>query len=146
MRVGKIARLPARIRDEVNRRIYDGHSGRTILPWLNSLPEVQDVCSKYFAGREVSPQNLTDWRKGGYHDHPVGHKLDVDIVADLVRDLCRKIDELHTDLSRFATVTATWITARAQNESARRHLLKKETEALFKLYELKANLESKRSK
>lgn len=65
-RNGKIARMPAEIRREVNQRLLDGHSGPKILAWLNALPVVKAVLQSDFDGEAVSPQNLSDWRSGGY--------------------------------------------------------------------------------
>ncbi len=65
---GKIARLPAKLREEVCRRIHDGHSGSKILPWLNAQPEVQTIIAAEFGGVLVSDQNLSVWRGTGYHD------------------------------------------------------------------------------
>ncbi|HXE43262.1 MAG TPA: hypothetical protein VN516_09580 [Candidatus Baltobacteraceae bacterium] len=45
-RVGKIARLPGPIRNELNRRIHNGALGRELVPWLNALPEVQTVLAQ----------------------------------------------------------------------------------------------------
>ena len=67
-RVGKIARLPVKIRDEVNRRLLDGETGGKILPWLNSLPEVKRILGEDFEGLAVNDNNLSDWRKGGFED------------------------------------------------------------------------------
>ena len=63
---GKIARLPARIREEVCRRIHDGESGKKILPWLNSLPETKQLLEEDFEGVRVNDMNLTNWRHTGY--------------------------------------------------------------------------------
>ena len=40
--------------------------GPTVLPWLNSLPEVRAVLERDFAGVEVSPANLSNWRAKEY--------------------------------------------------------------------------------
>ena len=63
---GKIARLPARLREQVNRRLHDGETAPQILAWLNALPEVLKVCETHFSGELVSPQNLSAWRNGGF--------------------------------------------------------------------------------
>jgi len=63
---GKIARLPARLREEVNRRLHDGDSGPVLLEWLNATPEALDICAKHFGGEPISPQNLSAWRQGQY--------------------------------------------------------------------------------
>jgi hypothetical protein len=42
-RVGKIARLPEEIREELNRRLANGEPGRAVLPWLEGLPAVKQV-------------------------------------------------------------------------------------------------------
>jgi hypothetical protein len=63
---GKIANLPAEIRDELNYRINDGEPGNEIVEWLNSKPEVAEVVNKLFDGRPISEQNLSQWRTHGY--------------------------------------------------------------------------------
>ena len=63
---GKIARLPAILREAVNRRLHDGEPGPALLAWLNSTPEAQEVCKKQFDGEPISPQNLSAWRNGGF--------------------------------------------------------------------------------
>lgn len=64
--VGKIANLPARIREALNRRLHDGQPASVILPWLNALPEVIAVMKERFDGEPVSDQNLSNWRTGGF--------------------------------------------------------------------------------
>lgn len=63
---GKIARLPARLREAVNRRLHDGETAGQILPWLNSQPEVVKMLELHFEGEAVSAQNLSAWRQGGF--------------------------------------------------------------------------------
>jgi len=67
-RVGKIARLPAHIRDELNHRLSQGAIGRNLLTWLNADPEVQQILTESFSGTKISHQNLSVWRHGGYAD------------------------------------------------------------------------------
>lgn len=64
---GKVGRLPAKIREEVCRRIHDGQTAGQILPWLNGLEEVKRVCEVHFDGEEITPQNLSAWRMGGFN-------------------------------------------------------------------------------
>lgn len=68
-RTGKIAQCPAIVKRELNRRLDDGELAPTILPWLNGLPDVQAMLAAKFEGVAISPQNLTEWRQGGYKDH-----------------------------------------------------------------------------
>ena len=63
---GKIANLPAEIREKLNWRINDGEPGNEIVEWLNSLPEVMEVTGARFNGIPISEQNLSEWRKRGY--------------------------------------------------------------------------------
>lgn len=63
---GKLARLPAKLREAVCRRIHDGETAGQILPWLNALPEVIKACETHFEGELITPQNLSAWRTGGY--------------------------------------------------------------------------------
>ena len=67
-RIGKIGRLPMAVRAQLNSRLQDGHEGKLIVRWLNSLPEVKQVLAEGFDGRPISEQNLTDWRQGGYQE------------------------------------------------------------------------------
>ena len=64
--VGKIARLPGAIREQLNRRLYDGQPGPLILPWLNALPAVQKILAAQFAGKPIDFRNLSQWRRRGF--------------------------------------------------------------------------------
>src|SRR5262245_39664909 len=65
-RNGKIARVPAGIRDELNERLYNGQEGKTLVTWLNEQQAVRDMLKESFEGRPISEQNLSEWRQGGY--------------------------------------------------------------------------------
>jgi hypothetical protein len=67
-RNGKIARCPNSIREQLNLKLRDGLEAAAILPWLNSLPEVQSILTEKFAGLPVNEVNLSAWRTGGYQD------------------------------------------------------------------------------
>ena len=67
-RKGKIARLPRDVRDELNQRIENGEPGKDLVAWLNGLPEVKRVLAAYFGGREITEQNLSEWKGGGHLD------------------------------------------------------------------------------
>lgn len=67
-RNGKIARLPAHIREQLNQRLHDGESGSSLVDWLNSLAEVQAVLAASFHGQPISEQNLSQWKQGGFED------------------------------------------------------------------------------
>jgi hypothetical protein len=67
-RIGKIARLPSLIRDELNRRLDNSESGPKLLAWLNSQAEAQAVLVEHFDGRPITKQNLSEWRHGGFQD------------------------------------------------------------------------------
>lgn len=64
--VGKIAQLPAKVREALNRRLHDGQPASVILPWLNALPEVIEILKDRFDAEPVSEQNLSLWRNGGF--------------------------------------------------------------------------------
>ena len=63
---GKIARLPARLREQVCRWLHDGEPAGVILPKLNEMPEVQAMLAQHFGGEAISPDNLSAWRRGQY--------------------------------------------------------------------------------
>ena len=67
-RNGKIARLPAQVRKELNQRLDDGEPGKQLVAWLNGLPEVRNVLERDFPGRVVTEQNLSEWKQGGFLD------------------------------------------------------------------------------
>src|SRR5690349_1253158 len=56
-RNGKIARLPKETRDMINRMLDDG------LPYHVIIDELGE------AGEGLNPQNLTNWKQGGYQDY-----------------------------------------------------------------------------
>jgi hypothetical protein len=63
---GKISRLPHELRQQLNQRLADGQTGKTILPWLNSIPEVQALLADSFDGQPINDQNLSDYRTRGF--------------------------------------------------------------------------------
>src|SRR5690348_12700177 len=67
-RNGKIAHLPHTIREQLNLRLQNKDQARTILPWLNSLPEVKKILADHFDSRPITKQNLSEWKHGGYRD------------------------------------------------------------------------------
>ena len=67
-RIGKIARLPAAVRQKLNERLEDNEPSQQLLAWLHSLPEVRKVLKHLFAGRAISEQNLSAWKQGGFRD------------------------------------------------------------------------------
>ena len=67
-RRGKIARLPSDVREELNRRLEDGKPGNKLVTWLNSLQTVKDVLKTEFNNQPINPQNLSEWKHGGYRD------------------------------------------------------------------------------
>jgi len=67
-RQGKFARLPHALREEVNQRILNGESAGTVLAWLNADPGAVKVWDEYFEGAGATPQNLSEWRLGGYKE------------------------------------------------------------------------------
>jgi hypothetical protein len=64
--VGKIARLPESIREQLNQRLLDGVVGKEIVSWLNTLPEVNRVVAELFAGHPITQQNISEWRRRSF--------------------------------------------------------------------------------
>ena len=131
-RTGKIARLPHAIREQLNRRLQDGQQAAPILKWLNALPRVRAILAAEFdrrsrsslsplpKGREpergvrssprwpISPQNLSEWKNGGYRDWQVRQ----DVLA-----LAKNLEDKHgfgqKALKRpFTDQLAHWLTLR----------------------------------
>jgi hypothetical protein len=95
-RRGKIARLPRDIRDQLNTRLDDAQEADDILPWLNSLPKVQEVIAKLFNGVPVSPQNLSAWRQGGFQEWLLHRQL-FDTAAHVRENLEEMSEALGSD-------------------------------------------------
>src|SRR6266567_7325992 len=105
---GKIGRLPEVIREEVNVRLRQGETGRVLIDWLNSLPEVQGVLAVEFGGKPVREQNLSEWRKGGYL-----YWLRVQEAGDMMQRVGTDAAALNGAAKEPVTETlATWVTAR----------------------------------
>lgn len=67
-RTGKIARLPAALRAEVNHRLHAGEPASKIIAFLHTQEATLRVLDDYFSEQPISPQNITEWRQGGYRD------------------------------------------------------------------------------
>jgi hypothetical protein len=67
-RKGKVASLPATIREEVNKRLFDGQQSPQIIKWLHEQPEVLRILDDRWGEEPVNAQNISEWRKGGYQD------------------------------------------------------------------------------
>lgn len=63
---GKIARLPFRLREQVNLRLLDGQPYSKIISWLHTEPEALAVLDDYFNEAPFNPQNLSEWKQGGF--------------------------------------------------------------------------------
>jgi len=80
-RTGKIARLPKAIRDELNQRLRDGEPHTTLAEWLNSLPETKALLEKFFRGRAISEQNMSEWKAGGYAEWELHEEMMLRVEA-----------------------------------------------------------------
>ena len=65
-RVSKIARLPKQIRHQLGQHLEDGRSGKDLVQWLNSQPDVQKIVAEQFNHSPISEQNLSDWKQSGH--------------------------------------------------------------------------------
>ena len=66
--IGKIGRLESYIRHELGVRLEDGEPHKSLVAWLNSLPEVQERLKHWFDGRAITEQNLSEWKQGGHQE------------------------------------------------------------------------------
>jgi hypothetical protein len=62
----KIARLPAKVREELNSPLADGEDAAGIVMWVNGLPAVQAILSKRFQGQPINEDNISRWRHSGF--------------------------------------------------------------------------------
>lgn len=66
--IGKIARLPRPLREQLNVRLRNQEPGNRLVSWLNSLPEVRAIVAAQFGSRPISKQNLSEWKHHGFRD------------------------------------------------------------------------------
>jgi hypothetical protein len=66
--IGKIAKLPPAIQEQLNQRLEKHEPASTILPWLNSQPEVKEVLKAEFNGARISQQNLSEHRRRAFRE------------------------------------------------------------------------------
>jgi hypothetical protein len=83
-RNGKIARLPAAIREELNQRLLDGEQAKPLVEWLNGLPKVQAVLQAKFNGNPITENNLSQWKNGGFPAWHVGEEM-ADSVSSIIQ-------------------------------------------------------------
>ena len=107
-RNGKIARLPRAVRQELNRRLQDGEQGKKLVAWLNALPEVQAIAAGEWNAKPLREQNLSEWRKGGYHDWLVQQEA-LELAARLGEDAAELAAE---DRPPLTDTLALWVAAR----------------------------------
>lgn len=91
-RIGKIARLPKALQDQLNRRLDNHELAKPLLAWLNELPEVRQLLGEWFDGIPISKQNLSQWRRGGFREWQARQDV-LKLVPDL-KDLISEADEL----------------------------------------------------
>jgi hypothetical protein len=83
-RNGKIARLPAALREELNQRLLEGEPGQQLAVWPNGLPRVQAVLQDQFQGIPISVANLSHWKNGGFPAWEAGEKM-ADNVSSILQ-------------------------------------------------------------
>jgi hypothetical protein len=94
-RNGKIARLPAAIRRQLNQRLFDGGQGKQLVQWLNGLPNVQAILKAQFKGNPITATNLSQWKNGGYSAWEAGERM-ADNLSSIV-DRCAALQTTAKD-------------------------------------------------
>ena len=103
-RNGKIARLPRAVRDELNRRLEDGEPGPQLLAWLNARDDVRAVLATYFSSHEITEQNLSEWKQGGFEEW-LRHQQ----TREWIRTLVDKSEGLKEDTGQIPV--SDWLSA-----------------------------------
>lgn len=128
-RKGKVAHLPAAIRENINRMLYDGKTGKQIIAWLDA-----EATRSSGASYDISDSNISQWRAGGYQDwlkdeaqierirqraelslrmaQAAGGSLAQSIVARIAGDIDEKLDCLtQEDMDKLQPILATVLEA-----------------------------------
>src|SRR5665213_717816 len=91
-RRGKIARLPIKIREQINTRLENGEEGIHILEWLDKLPETTEIIDSEFDGLPINDTTMSNWTLGGFRDW-VTHQESLDAVRRVSADAAELIKE-----------------------------------------------------
>ena len=80
--LGKIARLPAEIREEVCLRMHNGKTNLDIAAWLNELRPVKEILAALFNSVPINHQNISNWRTTGFkrwlaHQEKIGSMKEI---------------------------------------------------------------------
>lgn len=116
-RRGKIARLPRAIRTELNRRLDEGDPQKDLVVWLNSLPAVREALQRHFRGKPITPQNLSEWKLGGYRDWRAQSEIQ-EAAGGSREDIGLRENENET-LPALADTLAHWLAMRLAAETRR---------------------------
>ncbi len=127
---GKIARLPDAIREQLNQRILNGEPGKTLVAWLNSLPETKAVLKEHFGGARITLQNLSQHKGHAYRSWLDRQEAldfaatldaeDADLQKVLPADLAEKLSRWLS--LRYATTARALATAQAGSPKSLRDL------------------------
>lgn len=61
---GKLTRLPFALSEELHQRLLDELPGKAVCDWINAQPAARAVFDQWFDGRDVTQQNLSDYKAG----------------------------------------------------------------------------------
>jgi hypothetical protein len=79
--VGKVARLPYEVREELCRRMRDGQQYRDLADWLVGAAP----------GASISAQNLSNWKHGGYKEWE-SKQAHLDAIRRRAEDVRRELE------------------------------------------------------
>lgn len=131
---GKIARLPRDLREQLNRRLRNHEPGKTLVQWLNALPEVQKILAAEFDGLPVRPQNLSEWRRHGYREWLAGQE-----VRESLGELAAEGEELKAGLGGpVADKLTGWLVAHFMAEARAKLAAAKTPDERWSVYQVLA--------
>jgi hypothetical protein len=90
---GKIGRLDSSFRHELGVRLENGEPNKSLVEWLNSIPEVQATLKRSFDSRPITEQNLSEWKQHGGHQQWVR----LQETRELARQLTEDAEVLESD-------------------------------------------------
>ena len=101
-----IGRLPFAIREDLNNWLMENVPVKDILNWLNTDSEVRHYLERLFESRQITEQNVSDWRQSGYQEW-ITYRSSIEDVRDVAEDAARialtDINAEHLLLSLIAT-------------------------------------------
>ncbi len=121
-RLSKISKLPRTIREDLNQRLDRNDTARSILKWLNAIPEVQELLKLHFNSEPVKEQNITNWRRSGFAAWQLRQDFmdRLEILQDESSDLAPAAEKMADHAARLLSIHFAMILSPSSGSQSKR--------------------------